>query len=114
MRRCHYDSYSTTCNNRTNVIIWLHTINYILFPSFRTEEDIVTTFMLQSITMVLLFGTILFVQQLIKNLYPVKTTMSLECSVSLLTSFSLSSLKIGVAITITSAVAVSMLYPKTG
>lgn len=31
---------------------------------------------MQSITIILLFGAILFIQQLIKNIYPVKTSMT--------------------------------------
>ena len=50
-----------------------------LYPPFRSEEDICTTcqcVIMQSWSLVILFGVILFIQQLIKNLYPVKTSVS--------------------------------------
>ena len=50
-----------------------------LYPPFKTDEDPTITYnyvLMQSSTLVFLCGMILFFQQLIKNLYPVKTSMS--------------------------------------
>ena len=50
-----------------------------MYPPFRTDEDTVVTYkyvLLQSSTLVVLCGIIFFAQQLIKNCYPVKTTMA--------------------------------------
>ena len=50
-----------------------------MYPPFRTDEDSSVTYkyvLMQSSTLVFLCGTLLFVQQMIKNFFPVKTTAS--------------------------------------
>lgn len=50
-----------------------------LYPPFKTDEDAATTYqyvLLQSVSLIFLFATILFVQQFIKNIYPVKTIIT--------------------------------------